>query len=1314
MRRKKRRVGRSVWLGLFALLVAGLIAIGGPGPDKIYAAGVIATGGETYLVDFDGGSLSSGIYQDGAGTNSWKFSGDLGGVSLTGGQLQLGPASSSTIGVFDYGFVGEPDSRYGNFEVSFDVTLINASQGGNVGLQFQKTFWSNGWATHPKVYFDTSAHMAFLNGTARLTDRHAISAYGGPAIATNTFPWPTYRLKAIVQGQSVKAYVDGADMPIIEYDELNALTGNGNPGFIGLFTFPGITTKIDNFLFHTIEEEDSRMPFGLAASGDELHVTLPSTPAGLSGYTVRYRNMTDAATESVYRYKGPGGVDIAVPVEQDKVYKVELYPTYTSGRTGVDTELTVYPVQYATVGTPPAILTADAPFSFFGASAEISLSVIGADTIRYTLDGSEPSVANGHELSGDTAFGGGFTVSETTTLKAAAYLGGVKTAELQRVYTALPNAVEIAEPFPYHEGYFHESYDIELSSPHAAELIYTLDGSDPAYDPVNGLALNGTTVAGGAVAIPLPQASATIKALAIRSGQASGIASRSFTYLASGIQAELYVDPVNGTDTNDGTFAAPFKTLAAARDAVRSINSVMTGDIVVYLREGTYRLDETLHLGVADSGSRSFKVDYRAYPGESPVVSGGTIIAGWSLHDAPSGIYRAPVGSLDTRQLYVNGERAIRARSEHGLPNATVSSTGHSTAMTEIAGWGNPDDIELVYKERWTTPRFSVDSIQLVGSAAEIVMDQPGWSYGLDKGSTAPTLPWFIENAYELLDKPGEWYLDKSDGYIYYMPRVGENMATAVAVVPVLTELLVIAGDSVDEIVHDVAFRGIEFAEAGWLRPSTDVGHPDIQANYIREPALPGHAHKHELIPDAAVAVRAGHLIEFERNVFTRMGSTGLNVLQGSQNMTIRGNEFHDISGSAIQIGEVDMNVLDNRNPSDPKHLLQNIAVDNNYIHHIGVEYMSGVGVSAAYPDGLRIVNNEFWQLPYSAIHIGWGWEIFERNATRNNVIAYNYIHEVMQVLHDGGAIYTVGRSFGPGSESFIHDNYISHVKHYHGAIYLDQGSSDWRVNDNVVRLSQKLFVTNGGNLNVSGSGNYSDSRGIGAPASLLAGTTYVTGADWPQVALDIMVASGVTAAYADILPSVRPPEPAEGAALLDEDFESYTTGGNALDWDKVQTGGKVSVASSGLTQALALDTDGSGAGAVVAYHIFRNASGTLTIEAKLKTSSVAGFRIAPYMLNARAEPVITLGIMNGYLVNNKGSVQDALAPLSADTWYHVRIVANTNTDKFDVYLDNVLVADQASFRTASDEIEQIRFGSDVGVAGRFLVDDVRIDLENG
>jgi len=123
--------------------------------------------------------------------------------------------------------------------------------------------------------------------------------------------------------------------------------------------------------------------------------------------------------------------------------------------------------------------------------------------------------------------------------------------------------------------------------------------------------------------------------------------------------AVLYVAP-DGNDDNFGTAEKPFRTLDRARQAVRKINTQMTGDIVVVLSGGTHPT-QTLSFDAADSGTGDHNVIYRAASKQVPIISGGRQITGWQPEAGNR--WKAKTDLENFRQLYVGGVRAVRARS---------------------------------------------------------------------------------------------------------------------------------------------------------------------------------------------------------------------------------------------------------------------------------------------------------------------------------------------------------------------------------------------------------------------------------------------------------------------------------------------------------------------------------------------------------------------------------------------------------------------------------------------------------------------------
>ncbi|HHB75059.1 MAG TPA: carbohydrate-binding protein, partial [Desulfobulbus sp.] len=196
-----------------------------------------------------------------------------------------------------------------------------------------------------------------------------------------------------------------------------------------------------------------------------------------------------------------------------------------------------------------------------------------------------------------------------------------------------------------------------------------------------------------------------------------------------------------------------------ARDHVRTLISSqgMSADITVYLRGGTYRLNSTFELSAADSGTNGHTIHYKSYPGETPIISGGTTIAGWSLYDVNHEIYRARINrGINFRQLYVNGKRAVRARSGDNPEGYSQNADGFSDIDPLMQGWGNQQDIEIVGFNEWRSFRCPVAEI----SSTSMSLRSPCWfnstgAYQPDGGFNRVT---WVENAYELLDEPDEWY----------------------------------------------------------------------------------------------------------------------------------------------------------------------------------------------------------------------------------------------------------------------------------------------------------------------------------------------------------------------------------------------------------------------------------------------------------------------------------------------------------------------------------------------------------------------------
>ncbi len=473
--------------------------------------------------------------------------------------------------------------------------------------------------------------------------------------------------------------------------------------------------------------------------------------------------------------------------------------------------------------------------------------------------------------------------------------------------------------------------------------------------------------------------------------------------------------------------------LTTARDRARELRQSGLPGVVVWLHGGRYPLSAPLELGPEDSGSPGDPARWEAWPdGDGdPVLSGGVAVTGWQLQDAGKGLWRAQVpAGLNTRQLFVNGVRAVRVRGMDGGAGLVETPAGYS-GPAGMSGWRNPSDIEMVHLTYWKSFRCPIASIQ----GTTITMAQPCWScaqfhQGFDMG-----VPSWVENAYELLDTPGEWYLDRTEDALYYIPRPGENLATAEVIVPVLERLVHVAGDAGK--AHDIRLQGVGFEHTTWLRPGTPDGYPAVQAgHYLTQPAWSPVGR----IPGAVVLEHVDD-VEILDSRFERLGTSGIEMRLACHDVRVEGNRFQDLSGGAVYVGTVDLSAL----PDDASACVDTL-VRNNSVEETGVEFHDTVGLFAGYTVRTTFEHNRLHRLPYSAMSVGWGWST-NPTLARENRVAANQVSFPMRRLADGGCIYTLSRQ--PDSE--IQANWFHGQVHDYGAIYLDQGTMGYTVSDNVV-----------------------------------------------------------------------------------------------------------------------------------------------------------------------------------------------------------------------------------------------------------------------
>ena len=467
-------------------------------------------------------------------------------------------------------------------------------------------------------------------------------------------------------------------------------------------------------------------------------------------------------------------------------------------------------------------------------------------------------------------------------------------------------------------------------------------------------------------------------------------------------QSIYYVSP-HASSGGDGSQSAPFHSIPEAVEKARKDQNSTT----IYLREGKYVLDKPLML-TSDDGNDSKELIIKNYPGEKTVLSSGIVLdLKWEKYK--NGIMRAVVkGSPVMDMLFVNGELKSMAR----YPNydeKAVRFNGTSalaTAPERVKKWKCPEGgyLHAMHKHDWGDFHYRITGKNEKGE----LQLEGGWQNNRPMGIHNENR--MVENIFEELDAPGEWYYDKKEGWLYYYPLPDEKINELTFETPQLKNLIEFAGTS-SEPVKNITIQGIELTQT--IRTFMEQYEPLLRSDWT-------------IYRGGTVVFRGTEKCALRDCYIHNVGGNGVFFDKYNRYSAVTGSYLTSIGASAICfVGDVagvrspsfrygkfvPLDKMDyTKGPQNDNHPAY-CKVSDNLICTIGLFEKQITGVELSMCRNITVSHNSIYNTPRAGINISegtWG----------GHIIEYNDIFNTVKETGDHGTINSWGR------DRFWHPNY--------------------------------------------------------------------------------------------------------------------------------------------------------------------------------------------------------------------------------------------------------------------------------------------------
>lgn len=445
--------------------------------------------------------------------------------------------------------------------------------------------------------------------------------------------------------------------------------------------------------------------------------------------------------------------------------------------------------------------------------------------------------------------------------------------------------------------------------------------------------------------------------------------------------ADIYVSP-EGADSSSGEKGEPLRSLAVAQEKARAV--VGKEGVTVHVADGVYYLPETLIFTSEDSGSELYPVSYKAVNEGGAVISGGSKLElAWepATDGAKDGVFQAqtPEGvSID--QLFINGKNQRMAR----YPNFDVNKkaapyqgyAADAFSKDRAANWADPEGgyIHAIHRSRWGGYHYRITGKNADGK----VLYEGGWQNNRQMGMHKSYR--MVENIFEELDAPAEWYHNAKTNTLYYMPAEGVDLSSA--------EVEIV------RLRHLVEFKGSEEAP---------VKHVNFHGFVVRHAARTFMETKEQMLRSDWTIYRGGSfMLTGTEDVgifdceFDQVGGNAIFVNNYNRRTHVKGCHIHDVGASGVcfigdpksvrdplfEYGEKnDLGKIDREIGPKGNNYPSLGVVEDCLIHGVGRVERQPAGVTMDMTMKNTVRNTSIYDCARSGINIGdgaWGGHMIE------------------------------------------------------------------------------------------------------------------------------------------------------------------------------------------------------------------------------------------------------------------------------------------------------------------------------------------------